>query len=64
MPYDYIAKAYGLTFRAGERIKHQVTGREGTVLRGRASNHYLRVRFDGDRYASNVHPGEALKQSS
>ncbi|MEM1344818.1 MAG: hypothetical protein AAGI34_09595 [Pseudomonadota bacterium] len=59
MAYDYIARRYGRRFQIGQRIRHTVTGREGTVTRRRIDTHYLRVRFDGDRRPRNVYPPEA-----
>ncbi len=59
MPYDYIQRAYGLTFKSGQQVKHTITGKSGTVKReDPGMGHYVMVQFDGARHARPCHPGE------
>lgn len=62
MAYAYIEKAYGLTFRVGERVLHAVTKKIGTVKReDPGMGHYVMVAFDGQRFALPCHPNELIK---
>lgn len=62
MAYDYIKRAYGLTFTPGDRVQHTVTGKMGTVKRGQyhyaGGSHYVNVTFDGQRHSLPCHPEE------
>lgn len=59
MAYEYIKRTYGLTFVPGQRVRHSVTGGDGTVKREAASmGHYVMVAFDGRKHASPCHPEE------
>lgn len=60
MAYDYIKRAYGLTFKVGQRVAFVEEGcprREGIVRRSISSaEHYVAVLFDGDRNKVPCHP--------
>lgn len=59
MPYDYIKRMYDFQPEIGRRVRHTVTKRDGRIGREKPSHgHYVRVWFDGERFASNCHPGE------
>jgi len=45
--FDYINQYYGLKIKYGTRVK--IVGKEGVVVSARPG-HYIRVRFDGDKY--------------
>lgn len=62
MAYDYISKAYGVHFKPGERIA--MDGNPGTVVRPQGDPHYLRVRFDGQKHATNAHPTWRIERLS
>jgi hypothetical protein len=62
MAYDYIRQTYGVDFKPGERIA--MDGKPGTVTRPMADPQYLRVRFDGLRHISNVHPTWRIERLS
>jgi hypothetical protein len=60
--YAYIRRAYGVTFRAGDRARHTLTGATGSLVEhGNTSGHYLRVAQDGGEILRNWHPAEAVK---
>ena len=60
--YEYIKRAYGLSFAPGERVTHTVVKKDGTVRQENpSSGHYVMVAFDGERHASPCHPGELEK---
>ena len=61
MAYGYIRRTYGVNPRIGQRIKH--FGKSGAIIRPQGDPHYLRVRFDGQRHASNVHPTDQVEYS-
>lgn len=52
--YAYIRRIYGVEPKIGQRIT--MDGKPGVIIRPRGDPHYLRVRFDGEKHASNVHP--------
>lgn len=54
MAYDYIRRTYNVDPVPSQRIT--MDGRPGTILRPSGDPLYLRVRFDGQKHASNVHP--------
>ncbi|MGR4927230.1 hypothetical protein ACIPUD_10490 [Bradyrhizobium sp. CAR08] len=59
MPYDYIQRTYGVTPIVGERIKHHVVTKGGTITKEDPSaSHYVQVLFDGDRHPLPCHPTE------
>ena len=60
-PYAYIRRFYGVDPKVGQRIAHY--GRPGKIIRPVGDPHYLRVRFDGRRHASNVHPTDEVDYS-
>jgi len=50
MAYDYIARAYGKTFKPGQRVTFSEYGHmPGTVKRGQGDPHYVTVKFDNGR---------------
>lgn len=53
--YDYIARAYGREFVAGQRVTFTEDGRTGTVVRTFGDPAHVRVRFD-DGSSGNCHP--------
>lgn len=58
-PYAYVRRAYGVTPTPGQRVRHQVTDRQGVITRERASAaHYVQVRFDGQKHTLPCHPTE------
>jgi hypothetical protein len=59
--YAYLRRAYGVTFRAGDRARHTLTGATGSLVEhGTAPAHYLRVAQDGGDILRNWHPAEAV----
>lgn len=59
MSYDYIKRAYGLTFKPKMRVRHTVTDRLGAVRRpGNTPGNYVSVRFDGEGHNLPCHPLE------
>jgi hypothetical protein len=64
--YDYIERVYGKTFTAGQRVRFTEGGpRAGTVMRPRPSHeHYIQVRFDGEKNGSLCHPGSVEPEAA
>ena len=59
MTYDYVRRTYGVDPVIGERVRHQVTKREGRIAReSRSQGHYVMVRFDGRPFTLPCHPTE------
>ncbi|MCB5204228.1 hypothetical protein LH464_17315 [Neorhizobium sp. T786] len=59
MSYGYIRQYYGIDVSVGAYVQHTVTGCFGIIQpEGQSHHHYVKVRFEGDRYVSNCHPGE------
>jgi len=59
MDYEYIQRAYGLTFKPKMRVRHTVTGNSGEVRRpGPIASSYVSVRFDGMNHNRPCHPEE------
>ena len=59
MAYEYIKRAYGLTFTIGMRVRHTVTRKSGFVRRsGSVSDNYVSVRFDNLNHNRPCHPQE------
>jgi hypothetical protein len=57
--YDYIKRTYSVLPQVGGRVRHQVTGRTGTIAReNKSQGHYVMVKFDGQKFASACHPTE------
>ncbi|HET8638122.1 MAG TPA: hypothetical protein VFL96_14835 [Acidobacteriaceae bacterium] len=54
MAYDYIRRTYGVEPQIGQRIT--MDGKPGVIVRPQGDPQYLRVRFDGQKHVSNVHP--------
>lgn len=54
MPYDYIRRTYGVDPKVGQAIT--MDGKLGTIIRPQGDPAYLRVRFEGQKHAVNVHP--------
>jgi len=54
MAYKYVREAYGVDPNPGQRIT--MDGKPGTIVRPTGDPQYLRVRFDGQKHVSNVHP--------
>ncbi len=54
MAYDYIRRAYGVEAKPGQRIT--MDGKPGVIVRPKGDPARLRVRFDGQKHVSNVHP--------
>lgn len=52
--YSYVRRAYGVDPRVGQRIR--MDGKPGVICKPQGDPQYLRVRFDGQKHASNVHP--------
>jgi hypothetical protein len=56
-PYDYVRRMYGVEPIVGARVRHTETGRFGVIApMSPTHGHYVQVRFDGQRFASNCHP--------
>ena len=57
-PYRYIERTYNVRPIVGEWVKHNETGRYGMVREPEVEGgtHYVRVRFDGDKFDMNCHP--------
>lgn len=59
MSYDYIKRTYPVMPKVGERVRHKVTDKSGTIAReNRGEAHYVQVRFDGQGHALPCHPTE------
>lgn len=59
MTYDYVRRVYGVNPVVGERVRHHVGGKLGTITReDRSQGHYVQVRFDGKMHALPCHPTE------
>lgn len=57
MSYDYVKRAYGVNPVVGMRVRHNEIDKWGTIAReGRSAQHYVMVRFDGQKHASPCHP--------
>lgn len=52
--YDYIRRTYGVDPHVGQRIT--MDGKPGVIVRPQGDPQYLKVRFDGEKHAANVHP--------
>jgi len=57
--YEYVRRVYGAHPVVGERVRHTVTDKYGTIQRqSRSHEHYVRVRFDGKPFSDLCHPTE------
>jgi len=54
--YAYIKRAFGVNPVPGARVEEIASGRNGTIIRPQADPYMVRVRFDGEKKISNVHP--------
>lgn len=57
-PYAYIRRSYAVDPIPGHRVRHQVTGGEGVIVRPRGDPQYVQVRFDGLNHTRPCHPTE------
>ena len=59
MSYEYIKRAYGMTYKPKMQVRHTVTGKVGEVRRsGNITGAYVAVRFKGLNYNRPCHPQE------
>lgn len=59
MAYEYVKRTYSATPKIGERVRHHVTKKEGTIAEeDRSMSHYVQVLFDGNDHALPCHPTE------
>ena len=56
--YAYIQRTYGVRPIPGDGVRHQITHREGVIVRPRGDPHYVQVRFNGQRHSTPCHPTE------
>lgn len=60
VPYEYVNQHYGVSAVPGKRVK--LPGRrpteEGVIARKQSYDHYVHVRFDGQKFDVPVHPLE------
>lgn len=59
MAYHYIERAYGKTFKAGQRVRfteYEGDRSLGTVARAVGDPQYVRVKFDHDGQTGDCHP--------
>lgn len=57
--YQYVRRAYGVSPKVGQRVRHTVTKQYGTVAReDKSMGHYVMVRFAGKKFSLPCHPGE------
>lgn len=57
--YHYVAMTYGVNVAAGMRVI--ANGKRGVVVREYGSHqHYVHVQFDGNAFASPVHPSDIV----
>lgn len=54
MAYEYIRRTYNVDPKPGQRIT--MAGKPAVIVRPQGDPARLRVRFDGQKHASNVHP--------
>ncbi len=58
MTYEYVKRTYGVNPIPGNRVRHQITNREGVICRSRSQEHYVKVRFDGQKHPMPCYPTE------
>lgn len=57
MAYEYVKQYYGVPVEIGQRVSMEGHRPEhGTVVRKRAYDMYVHVRFDGQKFDAPVHP--------
>jgi hypothetical protein len=57
MAYEYVKQYYGVPVEIGQRVSMEGRRLEyGTVVRKRAYDQYVHVRFDGQKFDVPVHP--------
>lgn len=55
--YEYVRRQYGVAPVVGERVRHTEINKQGTIAKpSETHGHYVQVRFDGQKHASNCHP--------
>lgn len=54
MAYEYVKSYYGVNPEPGMRVT--MGAKAGTVARKRAYDHYVWVKFDGEKYDVPCHP--------
>lgn len=55
----YIRNYYGVPAYVGVRVR--VRGREGVIVQAKHSQHYVHIRFDGDRKSDIYHPTDGVE---
>lgn len=58
MAYDYIKRFYGVNPVRGQRVRHQVTNKVGTICQAAGDPQYVSVRFDDRSHSVPCHPTE------
>jgi actin-like ATPase involved in cell morphogenesis len=57
--YEYVRRAYGVDPVVGQRVRHTVTKRFGTIVReNKSQGQHVQVRFDDKKFALPCHPTE------
>ena len=54
--YDYVRGYYGVPAYIGGKVRCE--SQTGVIVGARSDLHYVHVRFDGRKFAVNVHPDE------
>jgi hypothetical protein len=66
-PYAYVRRFYGVNPVIGTRVALWVDGqqstKQGVIVRKRAYDHYVHVKFDGQKFDVPVHPLELLYEA-
>jgi hypothetical protein len=57
-PYEYVKRYYGVNPVIGARVQVKGSGKLGVVVRKRCYDHYVHVKFDGQKFNVPVHPLE------
>jgi hypothetical protein len=63
MAYEYVKQYYGVPVEVGQRVtmKDKLrTVRTGVVVGKRSYDHYVHVRFDGQKFDVPVHPFDLI----
>ena len=58
MAYEYVKQAYGVNPVIGSRVRHSVIDKYGVIVARKSYNHYVYVKFDGEKHAKPCHPKE------
>ena len=56
MAYEYVKKFYGVNPEVGMRVTTQDGKKSGMVVAKRSYDHYVHVRFDGQKHDVPCHP--------